>query len=67
VELPALDLSTLSDSRGRFQFSAALPAGDGLALIVKARGRLMEATVDRPTSEGDPFVVRFDNIISSED
>jgi len=51
VELPALKLSTATDSRGRFQF-AAVPSDPLIKLLrVNAKGRTISVSVDRPDEE----------------
>jgi hypothetical protein len=51
VELPALHLSTVTDSRGRFQF-AAVPSDPLIKLLrVNAKGRTISVSVDRPDEE----------------
>jgi hypothetical protein len=60
VELPALQLYGSTDAEGRFSFPT-VPGGDiPKELVVKARGRVLAVTLDRPTSSRDPLVIRLD-------
>jgi hypothetical protein len=47
---------TDSDASGRFHFDN-LPAGMPTNLSVKAKGRVLDVTIERPTSAEDPFVI----------
>lgn len=51
VELPALHLSTATDSRGRFQFAAVPSEPPIKRLRVNAKGRTISVSVDRPDEE----------------
>jgi len=63
VELPALQLSTHTDYKGRFHFGA-IPAGPpGMQVRVNAKGR--EVTVSTSTDgrrNGEPLVVRIERM-----
>jgi hypothetical protein len=51
VELPALNLSTATDFRGRFQF-AAVPSDPLIKLLrVNAKGRTISVSVEKPDEE----------------
>jgi hypothetical protein len=51
VELPALQISTVADFRGRFQF-AAVPSDPPIKLLrVNAKGRTVSVSVERPDEE----------------
>jgi hypothetical protein len=60
VEIAALQISTRTDAQGRFSFRS-VPGGDGGSeLRVRARGQERSVTVEDPTSEASPVVIRFD-------
>jgi hypothetical protein len=48
VELPALNLFTATDGRGRFLFPQVPSEPPVKLLYVKAKGRTISVTVDRP-------------------
>lgn len=60
VELPALQLRTHTDMRGKFFFSTVPAEPRSLQMVVKAKGRVQIVTVEQPASEKEPFVIRFD-------
>ncbi|MGO8917416.1 MAG: hypothetical protein ACLQJR_16030 [Stellaceae bacterium] len=63
VELPALQLFTRTDYKGRFRFPTAAPGKDGTFVRVKARGFEMTATAtDGERRGGEPLVVRFERM-----
>lgn len=58
IECPALDLSTVTDQKGRFRFGT-VPASLPLRLIIKAKGRQLAITTTQPTSDENPLVIQF--------
>jgi hypothetical protein len=59
VELPALDLVTHTDSKGRFHFSA-VPAAPGAKLLrVRAKGQEFSFNTEQAGSEKDPLVIHL--------
>ncbi|HEV2914247.1 MAG TPA: hypothetical protein VGX92_13300 [Pyrinomonadaceae bacterium] len=59
VELPALQLSTRTDSRGRFHFSA-VPAEPRVKLLrVLAKGREYSITTEQAERDHEPFVINL--------
>jgi hypothetical protein len=59
VELPALQLRSSTDSRGRFSFATVPGGAQNFQLIVKARGYRQIVTVEQSTSEKEPLAIRF--------
>ena len=59
VELPALQLSTHTDPRGRFSFATVPGEPGSIQLLVKAKGRAQRITVEQNTSD-EPLTIRFD-------
>ncbi len=60
VEVPALQISTRTDAQGRFSFRSVPGGNGGSTLRVRARGQERSVTVEEPTSEASPVVIRFD-------
>lgn len=59
VELPILDLSTNTDSKGRFFFSA-VPAAPGPKLLrVLAKGQEFSINTEQAGSDNDPLVIHL--------
>lgn len=58
VEIPALGLTTRSDTRGRFRFAAVPTGSAALGLRVRAKAREFPFTVD--TSAPQPVTLRLD-------
>ena len=59
VELPSLELSTHTDSKGRFQFSA-IPAAPGKKLLrVRAKGQEFSINTEQAGSDQDPLVIHL--------
>jgi hypothetical protein len=59
VEMPDMHRTERTDAYGRFCFRT-VPAGlDEARLIVKARGRKLEAVVSQPTSADEPVVIHI--------
>ena len=59
VELPALDLFTNTDSKGRFRFSA-VPAAPGTKLLrVRAKGQEFSINTEHAGSDNDPLVIHL--------
>ena len=56
IELRNSSRSTATDASGRFHFDN-LPAGMPTNLSVKAKGRVLDVTIEKPTSAQDPFVI----------
>lgn len=59
IELPALQLHTHTDTRGRFQFTTVPGEPQGIQLLVKAKGWVQRLTVGQSSSGQEPLVVRF--------
>jgi hypothetical protein len=57
VELPALDLSTSTDAKGRFRFSS-IPAGPR-QLRIRAKGREFSINTEQAESEARPLVIHL--------
>ena len=59
VELPALEMSTNTDSKGRFHFSA-VPAVPGKKLLrVRAKGQEFSINTEQAGSDKDPLVIHL--------
>lgn len=59
VELPALDLITNTDSKGRFHFSA-VPATRGTRLLrVRAKGQEFSINTEQAGSDQEPLVIHL--------
>jgi len=60
VELPSLQISQRTDTKGYFRF-ATIPA-DPIALVLRiaAKGREVSVPVQRPTAPGEPFVIHLE-------
>lgn len=58
IECPALDLSTVTDQKGRFRFGN-VPASLALRLIIKAKGRQLSITTHQLTSDEHPLIIQF--------
>ena len=59
VELPALDLRTETDSKGRFRFST-VPAAPGARLVrVRAKGQEFSINTEQAESENEPLVIHL--------
>jgi hypothetical protein len=59
VELPALELFTNTDSKGRFRFSA-VPAAPGARLLrVRAKGQEFSINTEHAGSDTDPLVIHL--------
>lgn len=60
VELPSIEVFVRTDAQGRFRFSGVPAEPRAKHLRVKAKGRELHITVEEPTTEGKPVVIRFD-------
>ena len=60
VEIPALQVATRTDVQGRFSFRSVPGGQGGSTLRVRAKGQERRVTVEEPTSEASPVVIRFD-------
>ncbi len=60
VEIPALQISTRTDAQGRFSFRSVPGGKGGSTLRVRAKSKERSVTVEEPTSEASPVVIRFD-------
>lgn len=60
VDLPALDASTITDSKGRFAFPRVPSEPPTRLLHVSARGRQVTYEADAVASPEDPLVLRFE-------
>ncbi|HEY0752980.1 MAG TPA: carboxypeptidase-like regulatory domain-containing protein [Ktedonobacteraceae bacterium] len=59
VELPALQLSTHTDSQGIFFFATVPVGAPGVQLVVKAKGQVQRVTLEHPASAEKPLEIRF--------
>ncbi|MDQ1707777.1 MAG: hypothetical protein QOJ88_988 [Pyrinomonadaceae bacterium] len=59
VELPAFELATNTDSRGRFYFSAVPAAAGARFLRVRAKGQEFSINTEQVGSENDPLVIQL--------
>jgi hypothetical protein len=59
VELPGLQLSTRTDSRGRFRFPAVPSKPSSKLVRVRAKGRLTSLKTEPASFEGGRLVIRF--------
>jgi len=59
VELPALELSTNTDSKGRFFFSAVPAAPGPKHLRVRAKGQEFSINTEQAGSDNDPLVIHL--------
>jgi len=62
VELPALQLSTSTDSEGRFHFSAIPTAPPVKLLVVKAKGQELSVATERAVAAGEPLLIRLQGL-----
>lgn len=60
VDLPALDLSTSTDSKGRFYFSSVPDAPGARLLRVRAKGQEFSIKTERAVSEDEPLVIQLE-------
>lgn len=60
VELPGLQLHKSTDAKGRFSFSAVPGYPLMGQLVVKARGRELQLSVEQSTSRSEPLLIQFD-------
>ncbi|HEY6292461.1 MAG TPA: Pvc16 family protein [Terriglobia bacterium] len=61
VQIPALRLTTQTDSKGRFYFAAVPGAGQPKALRVRAKGQEVNVTTDESYGDASqPVLIRFD-------
>jgi hypothetical protein len=58
VELPALQIRTRTDARGRFRFAAVPRDPKELHLLVQAKGRQFQVVVEQDGADGEPVVIR---------
>jgi hypothetical protein len=59
VELPALDLFTNTDSKGRFHFSS-VPAAPGARLLrVRAKGQEFSINTEQAATDKEPLVIQL--------
>jgi hypothetical protein len=59
VELPALQLRSSTDTRGRFFFAMVPGESQSVQLVVKARGYRQNVTVEQSSSAKEPLTIRF--------
>lgn len=59
VELPNLNRSANTDSKGRFQLNG-VPAGRKKTLLIQARGRELSRSFEETGSPDEPVIIRFD-------
>jgi len=59
VELPALDLSTSTDARGRFRFSSIPAASGPRQLRIRAKGREFSINTEQAESGAQPLVIHL--------
>ena len=60
VELPSLQASAVTDSRGRFRFVRVPTEPPTKVILVTAKGRKERYEADAVASEEDPLLLRFD-------
>ena len=58
VELPALQIRTRTDARGRFRFASVPRDPKELHLLVQAKGRQFQVVVEQDGADGEPVVIR---------
>jgi hypothetical protein len=66
VEFPALQLSTLSDNKGRFHFATVPDESVAKVLRIVAKGYAREVTVKQATSSANPLLIHFDPLETRE-
>ena len=59
VELPMLQLSTQTDNKGRFRFTAVPAEPTTKQLRIKAKGKVLDTTVDQVGDETDALTIYF--------
>lgn len=59
IELPALQLSTRTNSKGRFDFPAVPAEPKVTLLLVKAKGKVLSVNPAEIAAEGKPLLIRF--------
>jgi hypothetical protein len=60
IEIPALQLSVRTGSKGQFRFKSVPEGGWLKRLVVKARGRTQEIALEKDYSEENPLIIHFD-------
>jgi hypothetical protein len=60
IEIPALQLTVRTGSKGQFRFKSVPESGWLKRLVVKARGRTQEIALEKDYSEENPLVIHFD-------
>ena len=60
VELPSLDLSTITDSKGRFYFSSIPDVPGPKLLRVRAKGQEFSIKTEQAESEDEPLVIQVE-------
>ena len=60
VELPSMDLSERTDTKGYFRFATVPADPPGVVLRVRAKGREVSMPVERPTSPGEPLIIHLE-------
>ena len=59
VDLPTLDLSTDTDSKGRFRFSSVPDAPGARQLRVRAKGQEFSINTEQAESDNEPLVIHL--------
>lgn len=60
VDLPSLDLTTNTDSKGRFYFSSVPDAPGARLLRVRAKGQEFSIKTERADSDDEPLVIQLE-------
>ena len=60
VEVPALDLATITDPDGHFAFGSVPAEAYPKTLRIRAKGLELDVPVEPPGQQGEPLVIRID-------
>jgi hypothetical protein len=59
VDMPSLDLTTTTDSKGRFYFSSVPAVSGARLLVIRAKGQEFSINTQQTASEKEPLVIQL--------
>ena len=59
VDLPSLDLTTTTDSKGRFYFSSVPAVSGARLLVIRAKGQEFSINTQQTASDKEPLVIQL--------